>query len=93
MTKRESGAWVQNLVILSVGDINIGLWSTMLGTGRKADDLAVAKTKDVKTGCGLLESSKVGYGSKIAVLPMMTMTMTTMMMLLPSVYRCSGSTG
>jgi hypothetical protein len=35
----------------------------------------VAKSKDVKIGCDLAESSKEGYGSKRAVLPMMMMMM------------------
>jgi hypothetical protein len=42
-----------------------------LGVGRKAD--AVPKTAEIKTGCDLAESSKEGYGSKMAVLPMTTM--------------------
>jgi hypothetical protein len=33
----------------------------------------VAKSEEVKTGFNLAESSKVGYGSKRAVLPMMMM--------------------
>jgi hypothetical protein len=35
--------------------------------------ITVAKTKEVKTESNLAESSKEGYGSKGAVLPMMTM--------------------
>jgi hypothetical protein len=35
--------------------------------------IIVAKSKEVKTGCNLAESSKEGYGSKRAVLPMMMM--------------------
>jgi hypothetical protein len=35
------------------------------------------KSKDVKTGCNLAESSKEGYGSKGAVLSMMMMMMMT----------------
>jgi hypothetical protein len=31
----------------------------------------VAKSKDVKPGCNLAESSKEGYGSERAVLPVM----------------------
>jgi hypothetical protein len=31
----------------------------------------VEKSKEMKTGCNLVESSKQGYGSKRAVLPMM----------------------
>jgi hypothetical protein len=46
-----------------------------LENGRKVHDLApekkVAKSKEVQTGCNLAESSKEGYDSKIAVLPMM----------------------
>jgi hypothetical protein len=43
----------------------------------------VAKSKEVKIGCSLAESSKEGYGSKRAVFPMMIMTtMTTMMILM-----------
>jgi hypothetical protein len=33
--------------------------------------MTVPKSKEVKTGCNLAESSKEGYGSKRAVLPMM----------------------
>jgi hypothetical protein len=33
--------------------------------------IAVAKSKEVKTGCNLAESSKKGHGSKRAVLPIM----------------------
>jgi hypothetical protein len=32
-----------------------------LGVGYKADDLAVAKSKEVKNGCSLAEHSKEGY--------------------------------
>jgi hypothetical protein len=35
--------------------------------------ITVAKSKEVKTGSNLAESSKEGYGSKRAVLPMMMM--------------------
>jgi hypothetical protein len=37
--------------------------------------IIVAKFKEMKTGCNLVESSKEGYGSKRAVLPMMMMMM------------------
>jgi hypothetical protein len=51
----------------------------MFEVGRKADDLAlciyVTKCKEVKTRCNLAESSKEGYGSRRAVLPMMMMMM------------------
>jgi hypothetical protein len=44
------------LVTLSLGDINTETWSSMLGTGCKADlltlkTITVAKCKKVKTGC------------------------------------------
>jgi hypothetical protein len=50
-----------------------------MGVGHKADDLAVykfivARSKKVKTGSNLAESSKEGNGSKRAILPMMMMT-------------------
>jgi hypothetical protein len=35
--------------------------------------IIVAKSKEVKTGCNLAESSKEGYGSKRAVLLMILM--------------------
>jgi hypothetical protein len=35
--------------------------------------IIVAKCKELKTGCNLNESSKEGYGSKRAVLPMIMM--------------------
>jgi hypothetical protein len=38
------------------------------------------KSKKAKTGCNLAESTKEGYGSKRAVLPMMMMMMMTMTM-------------
>jgi hypothetical protein len=41
--------------------------------------IIVAKSKEVKTGSNLAESSKGGYGSKSAVLPMMVMMMMMMM--------------
>jgi hypothetical protein len=50
-----------------VGDINTGTWSSKLGVGRKADDLVVMKSKEVKIGSKLAESSKENYGSKRAV--------------------------
>jgi hypothetical protein len=34
-------------------------------------EIIVAKFKEVKTGCNLAKSSKEGYGSKRAVLPIM----------------------
>jgi hypothetical protein len=37
--------------------------------------ITVAKSKEVKTGSNLAESSKEGYGSKRVVLPMMMMMM------------------
>jgi hypothetical protein len=45
-----------------------------LGVGRRADDLA--KSKEVKSGCNLAESSKECYGSKRAVLPIMRVIVT-----------------
>jgi hypothetical protein len=35
------------------------------------DKITVAKSKEVKTGFNLAETSKEGYGSRRAVLPMM----------------------
>jgi hypothetical protein len=43
--------------------------------------IIVAKSKEVKPGCNLAESSKESYGSNRAVLPMMMMMM--MMLLYP----------
>jgi hypothetical protein len=48
--------------------------------GCKAADLAlqkilIAKSKEVKTGCNLAETSKEGCGSKLADLPMTMMMM------------------
>jgi hypothetical protein len=37
--------------------------------------IIVAESKEVKTGCCLVRSSKEGYGSTRAVLPMMMMMM------------------
>jgi hypothetical protein len=34
-------------------------------------ETSVAKFKEVKTGCNLTEYSKEGYGSKMAVFPVM----------------------
>jgi hypothetical protein len=34
-------AWGYNWADLSLGDINTGTWSSKLGVGRKADDLAL----------------------------------------------------
>jgi hypothetical protein len=41
--------------------------------------ITVAKSKEVKTGCNLAESSKEACGSKMAVLPVMVMMMMMMM--------------
>jgi hypothetical protein len=64
--EREAGAWGCNWATLSLGDINTETYSSSLGVGRKADDLAAAaaKSKQVKTGCSLAETSKEGCGSK-----------------------------
>jgi hypothetical protein len=43
-----------------------------LGIGRRADDL-VAKSKEVKNGSNLAETSEEGCGSKRAVLPVVMM--------------------
>jgi hypothetical protein len=40
-TKMEPGAWGYNWGNLSLGNINTGAWSSRLGVGRKADDLAL----------------------------------------------------
>jgi hypothetical protein len=53
-----------------------------LELGRKADDLNVAKSKEMKTRTNLAEISKEGYGSNSAVLPMMMMMMMMMMVLM-----------
>jgi hypothetical protein len=37
------------------------------------EDIVVI-SKEVKTGCNLAKSSEEGYGSKVAVFPMMTTT-------------------
>jgi hypothetical protein len=52
-----------------------------LGVGRKADGpcsvnkIVVAKSKELKNRSNLAESSKEGYGSKRAVLPVTKMMM------------------
>jgi hypothetical protein len=33
--------------------------------------IVVTKSREVKTGCNLAETSKAGYGSKRVILPMM----------------------
>jgi hypothetical protein len=57
---------------LSVGGIASGTWSSTLGVGRKADDLAVviviAKSRAVKTGSNVEEPSEEGRASKSALL-------------------------
>jgi hypothetical protein len=63
-------------------------WSSRSGVGSKDDDLAlqrqiiVTKSKEVKIGSNLAESSKEGYGSKIALLPIMMMMKMMMMMMM-----------
>jgi hypothetical protein len=53
--KMEPSARGYNWVTLFLGDINTGNWSSRLGVGSKADDLAVqkknavSKSKDMKT--------------------------------------------
>jgi hypothetical protein len=71
---------------LAPGDINTGTGSSRLGAGRKAEDLTlekiiVAKSKEVKTGCNLAESSK--KGSKRAALPMMIIMVDYFIVYLP----------
>jgi hypothetical protein len=77
--KREPGAWVYNWATLSLDDINIGPCPPRWGLDAKLRTvlctITVAKSKEVKIGCNLTESSKEGYGSKRAVLPMMMMNM------------------
>jgi hypothetical protein len=58
-----------NLATLSVGGINTETWSSGLGVRRKAKDpvckrIIVAKCREVKTGCNMVESSGDGCGSK-----------------------------
>jgi hypothetical protein len=43
--------------------------------------IIAAKSKEVKSGCNLVESSKEGYGSKRAILPTTMMMMMMMMMI------------
>jgi hypothetical protein len=75
--KRRPGAWGYNWATLSLWDINTGTWSSRLGVGRRADDLAlykkriVAKSREIKTGSYLVESCKEGCGSESGVLPVM----------------------
>jgi hypothetical protein len=67
-----------------VRDINTETWSSRFGVGRRANDLTlykkiiVAKSKEVKTGSNLAESSKESYDSRRAVLPVMMMMMMMM---------------
>jgi hypothetical protein len=62
-----------NWATLSLGGINTETWSSRLGVGCKADDLAqlkkiiVTKSRKVKNRCSLVGSSKEGCGSKMAV--------------------------
>jgi hypothetical protein len=63
-TEREPGAWGCNWATLFLGDINTWAWPSMLGIGRKADDLnlskiVVVKSKKVNTGFNLAQFSKV----------------------------------
>jgi hypothetical protein len=55
--------------------INTDTWSSRLEVGCKAVNLPckriIVKSKEVKTRSNLAESSKEGYGSERAVLPMM----------------------
>jgi hypothetical protein len=69
------------LAILSLGDINAETWSSRLGVGCKDDDLALQKKNDFceiqrseNRMKNLAKSSKEGYGSKRAVLPMIMIT-------------------
>jgi hypothetical protein len=53
-------------VVLQVGEGGLDARLTTLLCKKKI----VAKSKEVKSGCNLAESSKKGYGSKGAVSPM-----------------------
>jgi hypothetical protein len=44
--------------------------------------IIVTKSKDVKTGCSMSESSKEGYGSNGGFLPLMMMMMMMMILFL-----------
>jgi hypothetical protein len=77
VTKRELGVWGYNWATLSLWDMNTETWPSQLGVGCKADGfvrkkIIVMKLKEVETGSNLAESAKEGYGSKGAVLPVMT---------------------
>jgi hypothetical protein len=73
--------WGHNWATLSLEDMNKKTWYSRLGVGRKADEYALKKKKNVlsrnpkkvKTSCNLAEFSKEGYGLKRAVLPVMMM--------------------
>jgi hypothetical protein len=41
----EPGAWGYDWATQSLGDINTGTWSSRLGVGRKAGDLALCEKK------------------------------------------------
>jgi hypothetical protein len=43
--KKEPDAWGYNWVTVSLGDTITGIWSSRLGVGCKADDLALQKKK------------------------------------------------
>jgi hypothetical protein len=73
--KREPGVWGYKWVIFSLGDINTENWSSEFEIrGSLCKRNIVAKSKEAKTGCNLVESSKKGYGSNMGYLPMMTIS-------------------
>jgi hypothetical protein len=91
--EKEPGAWKYNWATLSLGNINTGTWPSRFGLDARlmtllCKEIIVVKSKEVKTGlfktqewANQTDSSKEGYGSKRAALPMMMMTTTMMMMM------------
>jgi hypothetical protein len=74
----ESSAWGYNWATLSLGDRVQGHGPSGCELGARLTTLLckqiiATKSKEVKTGCNLAETSKEVYGSKRVVLPMLMM--------------------
>jgi hypothetical protein len=89
-TKREPYVWEYNWASLSLGDVNTGTWSSRLGVGYKADDLALSKKycyeiQRTENRINVAGHFKEGYGSRGAVFSMM-MVMILMTTHIPTAY-------
>jgi hypothetical protein len=78
VTERESGVRGYNWATLSLGNVNTWTWSSRLGFDERlttllCKNILLLNKNKLNRMINLAESSKEGYDSKRAVLPMMIM--------------------